>query len=171
MHLKQYVQFHSNTCKLNLLNYWIELIYNEQINSAFLLATKSDFVDIHVTVENVGMNNSHNNAISADPVCSLRCFTVNILRNAYIDSRNQRVSSRVCKISCNFATWKTYCHCLSEYNAVRSPKVGNSWDMINPKRSKSTLNITVHLWVVPHLYQSLGLLQQYTYFGSHSGGW
>lgn len=56
MHLKQYVQFHSNTCKLNLLNYWIELIYNEQINSAFLLATKSDFVDIHVTVENVGMN-------------------------------------------------------------------------------------------------------------------
>lgn len=29
--------------------------------------------------------------------------------------------------------------CLSEYNAVRNPKVDNFWDMINPMSSISTL--------------------------------
>lgn len=29
--------------------------------------------------------------------------------------------------------------CLSEYNAVRNPKIDNFWDMINPMSSISTL--------------------------------
>lgn len=37
--------------------------------------------------------------------------------------------------------------------------------------STSTLIVTAHLWVFPHLYPSFGLLQQYTYGESHSGGW
>lgn len=54
---------------------------------------------------------------------------------------------------------------------MRSRKVGNSWDLINPMPSTSTLIITAHLWVFPHLNPSFGLLQQYTYAESHSGGW
>lgn len=35
--------------------------------------------------------------------------------------------------------------CLSEYYAVRSPKIDNSWDVINPIPSISTLIVTAHL--------------------------
>lgn len=52
---------------------------------------------------------------------------------------------KILKICAILRRAKFIVKCLSEYNAVRSPKVYNSWDMINTMPSTSTLIVTAHL--------------------------